>query len=83
MHLERPLLFFDLETTGLDKERDRVIEFAGVKVFPDKSQERFETFINPERPIPEEITEITGITNEMVADAPTFQEIASTLIGLV
>lgn len=83
MHLERPLLFFDLETTGLDKERDRIIEFAGIKVFPDKSQERFETFINPERPIPDEITEITGITNEMVADAPTLQEIISTLIGLV
>ena len=83
MHLERPLLFFDLETTGLDKERDRIIEFAGIKVFPDKRQERFETFINPERPIPDEITEITGITNEMVADAPTLQEIISTLIGLV
>jgi len=83
MRLERPLLFFDLETTGLDKERDRIIEFAGIKVHPDKSQERFESFVNPERPIPEEITEITGITNEMVAEAPTFQELISTLIGLI
>ena len=47
MRLERPLLFFDLETTGLDKERDRIIEFAGIKVHPDKRQERFESFVNP------------------------------------
>lgn len=83
MRLERPLLFFDLETTGLDKEKDRIIEFAGIKVFPDKRQERFETFINPERPIPEEVQELTGITNEMVAEAPTFQEVLSTLIALI
>lgn len=83
MRLERPLLFFDLETTGLDTERDRVIEFAGIKVFPDKTQERFESFINPERPIPAEVTQLTGITNEMVADAPTFQELMPALQKLM
>ena len=83
MHLHRPLFFFDLETTGLDTEKDRVIEFAGIKVHPDKRQERFETFINPERPIPIEITDLTGITNEMVRDAPTFRDLTSTLIALL
>ena len=83
MRLVKPLLFFDLETTGLDVERDRVIEFAGIKVFPDKRQERFETFVNPECPIPKEVTELTGITNEMVADAPVFQELISAFIGLM
>lgn len=83
MRLERPLLFFDLETTGLDTERDRVIEFAGIKVFPDKTQERFESFINPERPIPAEVTQLTGITNEMVAEAPTFQELMPALQKLM
>ena len=82
MHLERPLLFFDLETTGLDMEKDRVIEIAGIKVYPDKRQERFESFLNPERPIPEEITALTGITDAMVQDAPTFRELASSLLPL-
>ena len=53
------------------------------KVFPDKRQERFDTFINPECPIPTEVTQITGITDQMVADAPVFQEVVPTLIGLV
>lgn len=83
MRLERPLLFFDLETTGLDTDRDRVIEFAGIKAFPDKTQERFESFVNPERPIPAEVTQLTGITNEMVADAPTFQELIPALQKLM
>ena len=83
MRLERPLVFFDLETTGLDVEKDRVIEFAGIKVFPDKRQERYETLINPGRPIPVEITRLTGITDEMVADAPAFSDVASRLVALM
>lgn len=83
MHLERPLLFFDLETTGLDTERDRVIEFAGIKVNPDKTQERFESFINPERPIPGEVTQLTGINDEMVESAPTFMELLPALQKLM
>ena len=83
MRLERPLVFFDLETTGLDVEKDRVIEFAGIKVYPDKRQERLETFINPGQPIPEEITRLTGITDEMVAGAPVFSEITTDLVKLL
>ncbi|MFK7846172.1 MAG: exonuclease domain-containing protein [Rhodothermales bacterium] len=83
MHLERPLFFFDLETTGLDTERDRVIEIAGIKAFPDKTQERFESFVNPERPIPPEVTKLTGINDQMVADAPTFRELVPALQKLM
>lgn len=83
MHLDRPLVFFDLETTGLDVEKDRVIEIACIKVHADRRQERFETFLHPERPIPAEVTELTGISNEMVADAPRFREVAPTLTGLL
>ena len=83
MRLERPLVFFDLETTGLDIEKDRVIEFAGIKVFPDKKQERFETFVNPGIPIPAEITTLTGITDEMVAEAPPFAEVTSSLVAML
>ena len=80
MRLERPLVFFDLETTGLDVEKDRVIEFAGIKVFPDRRQERFESFVNPGQPIPQPITKLTGITDEMVADSPAFCQLTSKLI---
>ncbi len=83
MHLDRPLLFFDLETTGLDTERDRVIEFACIKAYPDKRQERFESFVNPERPIPPEVTKLTGISDQMVESAPTFQELLPALQNLM
>ena len=83
MRLTRPLVFFDLETTGLDVEKDRVIEIAIIKVFPDKKQERFESFINPGRPLPPEIIELTGISEEMVADAPLFNELTGAITSLI
>ncbi len=83
MHLERPLLFFDLETTGLDTEKDRVIEIACIKMYPDKRQERFESFVNPERPIPAEITQLTGISDPLVAQAPTFRALTQELMPLL
>lgn len=83
MRLARPLVFFDLETTGLDVEKDRVIEIAIIKVFPDKKQERFESFVNPGRPLPTEIIELTGISEEMVTNAPLFNELAPTITNLI
>ena len=84
MHLDRPLVFFDLETTGLDAEADRIIEIACIKVFPDRRpQERLEALINPGRPIPPEVIEITGITNEMVQDAQPFAQIVPSLSELI
>lgn len=83
MRLERPLVFFDLETTGLDVEKDRVIEIAIIKVFPDKKQERFESFVNPGRPLPPEIIELTGISEDMVADAPVFNELTTPISNLI
>ncbi len=83
MRLERPLLFFDLETTGVDVENDRIIEFAGIKVFPDRSKKKFETLVNPERLIPPEVTELTGIRDEDVLTAPVFADIAEDLAALI
>lgn len=84
MRLERPLVFFDLETTGLDFEQDRIIEIACIKVFPDRRpQERFETLINPLRPIPHQITEITNITDEMVREAPAFPDTIPAISALI
>ena len=79
LNLHRPLIVFDLETTGLDIVKDRIIQIAYIKVWPDGREERCSQFINPGIPIPAEVTNITSITNEMVADAPTFKEYAQRL----
>lgn len=70
---------FDLETTGLDPNVDYVIEFGAVKVVDGVATERYQQFIKPPVRIPKFITKLTGITNEMVADAPTFEEVVDDL----
>lgn len=81
--LERPLVIFDTETTGVDLEVDRVIQVAFTLLFPegDKPQHG-EYLINPERPIAPEATEVHGITDEMVQNAPTFEALASYFRGV-
>lgn len=79
LNLTRPLIVFDLETTGLDFIRDRIIQISYIKVSPDGTEERENLFVNPEKPIPHEVVELTGITNDDVKDAPTFKALASQL----
>ena len=79
LNLTRPLIVFDLETTGLDFIRDRIIQISYIKVSPDGTEERENIFVNPEKPIPHEVVELTGITDDDVKDAPTFKTIASQL----
>lgn len=76
LNLTRPLIVFDLETTGLDFIRDRIIQISYIKVSPDGTEERENLFVNPEKPIPHEVVELTGITNDDVKDAPTFKTLA-------
>ena len=78
-NLKKPLIVFDLETTGLDLVKSRIIQIAYVKVLPDGSEKTCDYLVNPEMSIPYEATAITGITNEMVADAPTFKSLAPKL----
>ena len=79
LNLQKPLVIFDLETTGLDLVKDRVIQISYIKVFPDGREERGDFLINPEKPIPDVVEELTGIKNEDVKDKPTFKQLAQTL----
>lgn len=79
LNLKKPLVVFDLETTGLDLVKDRVIQLSYIKVMPDGSEERGNYLINPEQHISPEITKLTGISDEDVASQPTFKQLAKTL----
>ena len=76
LELTKPLCFFDLETTGTAISKDRIVEMAVLKLLPDGSKEKKEWRVNPEQPIPEEASNVHGITNEMVADKPTFKALS-------
>ena len=79
LNLKKPLVVFDLETTGLDIVNDRIIQLSFLKVYPDGKEERGDHLINPGKHIPEMITELTGIDDEKVKDAPSFKQISTTL----
>ncbi len=82
LNLTKPLVVFDLETTGLDLVNDRIIQISYVKVRPtdkDGEEERKSIFVNPGKPIPAFVQQLTGITDEMVKDAPTFKQLAKQL----
>lgn len=79
LNLTKPLIVFDLETTGLDLVKDRIIQISYIKVNLDGNEERETLFINPEKAIPLEVVELTGIGDEDVADKPKFKDIASLL----
>jgi DNA polymerase-3 subunit epsilon len=79
INLKNPLVFFDLETTGMNVGTDRIVEISYLKIYPDQHEESKTYRVNPCMAIPPEITAIHGISNEDVKDAPTFKEIAQTL----
>jgi DNA polymerase-3 subunit epsilon len=79
LNLKNPIVFFDLETTGINIAADRIVEIAWLKVDLNGNETSKTQRINPEMPIPEKVTAIHGISNEDVKDAPTFNEIARSL----
>lgn len=79
LNLRNPLIFFDLETTGINIVKDRIVEISYVKVFPNGKEESKTLRINPGMPIPPESTAIHGITDEDVKDCPLFKDVAKTL----
>ena len=77
--LNRPIIFFDIESTGLSPVKDRIVEISLLKVYPDGREESKTRRINPECPIPPETTAIHGISDDDVKDCPTFRQIAKSL----
>ena len=77
LNLTRPIVFFDLETTGVNIVTDKIVEISILKVFPNGNKESKTWLVNPEMEIPQESINVHGITNEKVVSEPTFKELAS------
>ncbi|WP_248723525.1 3'-5' exonuclease [Seonamhaeicola sp. ML3] len=83
LNLNKPICFFDLETTGINITSDRIVEISVLKVFPNGKEERKTWRVNPEMPIPKESSAIHGIYDEDVADKPTFKELAKEVHNMI
>jgi DNA polymerase-3 subunit epsilon len=83
LKLTKPICFFDLETTGINIANDRIVEISILKVFPNGNKESHTWRVNPTIPIPAETTAVHGITDEMVVDEPTFNDLAKNVYDLI
>ncbi len=83
LELKRPLCFFDLETTGVNVVKDRIVEIAVLKLLPNGNKEGKTWLVNPEMPIPKGASEVHGITDEKVADAPNFKTLAGEIYAFM
>jgi DNA polymerase-3 subunit epsilon len=83
LNLEKPIVFFDLETTGINIGTDRIVEISILKVFPNGNKESKTWLVNPEMEIPQNSSDIHGITNEQVVSEPTFKELAPQVSALI
>lgn len=79
LNIQNPIIFFDLETTGVDVAKDRIVELCYIKVFPNGNEEAKSMRINPGIPIPKHSTDVHGITDDDVKDCPHFKDIAQDL----
>ena len=75
INLVRPICFFDLETTGINISKDRIVEISVLKIFPNGNKESKTWLVNPKIPIPAEVSNIHGITDDMVVNEPSFDSI--------
>ena len=83
LNLTKPICFFDLETTGVEVAKDRIVEISILKVFPNGNRESRTWLVNPEMPIPPESSAIHGITDEKVVAEPTFKELSKTIYNMI
>ena len=80
LQLNRPIAFIDLETTGVNLSSDRIVELAIVKIMPDLTRITKRKLLHPQMPIPQASSDIHGITDEMVKDAPSFKDVANEIL---
>ena len=83
LNLSKPICFFDLETTGINISKDRIVEISILKVYPNGKEERYTRLVNPTIPIPADVTKVHGISDEDVADKPTFKELAKEIHNII
>lgn len=83
LNLKKPIVFFDLETTGIDIANDRIVEISLLKIHPNGKEESKTMRVNPDMPIPKQATDIHGITDEDVKDAPKFNEVGKTIANFL
>ncbi len=83
LNLEKPIVFFDLETTGIDTQNDKIVEIALLKVLADGSTQEYLQVVNPMKPIPKEASDVHGFTDEMVKDKPPFSAIAKDVFDFI
>lgn len=83
LKLTRPICFFDLETTGINVAKDRVVEISILKVYPNGNKESKTWLVNPEMHISDEVIAVHGITNEKVANEPTFKELSKEIYTMI
>ena len=83
LKLSKPICFFDLETTGIDITKDRIVEISILKVYPNGNKESKTWLVNPTIPIPKAASDVHGITDERVADEPTFKELAKQIHNMI
>ncbi|RYC50145.1 3'-5' exonuclease [Flagellimonas olearia] len=83
LQLTKPICFFDLETTGTNVAKDRIVEISILKIFPNGNKESKTWLVNPEMPIPPESTEIHGISDEKVANEPTFKQLSKEIYKMI
>ncbi|MFT4782244.1 MAG: DNA polymerase-3 subunit epsilon, partial [Pseudohongiellaceae bacterium] len=83
LNLNKPICFFDLETTGINITNDRIVEISILKVHPNGKEETYTKRVNPTVPIPPEVTLVHGISDEDIADAPTFKDISKEVYQMI
>ena len=83
LNLKNPIVFFDLETTGIDVVNDRIVEISYIKVFPNGTEEQKTQRINPEMPIPDQSSQIHGIYDDDIKDMPPFKNYAKTFVKVI
>ena len=83
LKLTKPICFFDLETTGINIAKDRIVEISILKIFPNGNKESKTWLVNPEVEIPPEVIAVHGISNEKVANEPTFKELSKEIYAII